>query len=438
MRHILLTVLGLNIALGLLAAGNASAIPAFARRYETSCQTCHVAYPRLTPFGEAFRRNGYRFPGGGDAMAQKQEPVALGNEVMKERWPKAVWPGELPAALPLSMQLNGQAAWGGGHADAAGGHGAAAEPAAASEHGSSQLNVGSLAGDVGLRAAGTLGDAAALFISVNMGGHAAIEVERSFALLTPWSPTAFQVKLGRFEPALHGVSVHRSLFPHQQALTTTPIGLNPFTPEMAVNGLELGGVAVGRFGWALGAVENATPGVFNRKDLYGRAEYKLGGMRLDGVDAQAGEAAWSERSLLIGLSGWMGQAALTNLGKHLRNDQVLRIGADLHAVFDNWLLDAVLARQTHSGPLLLDGAVTADLLSAELTWMVHAFAFPSLRIDATMQEGGPTHGTGWTASALVTTVVRPNLVMRLQGAFGTEPGSHAEFQSAALSFSAAY
>lgn len=436
MRYFQLILLGLPVALGLLASAEASAIPAFARRYETSCQTCHVAFPRLTPFGEAFRRNGYRFPGGGDAMAQKQEVVALGNEVMKERWPKAVWPGELPAALPLSVNFNGQAAWGGGHA--AGGHGAAAEPVAASEHGSSQLNLGSLAGDVGLRAAGTLGDAAALFVSMNIGGHAAIEVERSFALLTPWSPTAFQVKLGRFEPALHGVSVHRSLYPHQQALTTTAIGLNPFTPEMGVNGVELGGVAAGRLGWALGAVENATPGVFNRKDLYGRAEYKLGGMRLDGVDALAGEAAWSERSLLIGVSGWMGQSALTNLGKHLRNDQVLRLGADLHAVFDDWMLDAVLARQTHSGPLLADGAVTADLISAELTWMVHAFAFPSLRLDANMQDGGAAHGTAWTASALVSAVVRPNLVMRLQGGFGTEPGSHAEFQSAALSFSAAY
>jgi len=27
-----------------------------------SCQTCHLVYPKLTPFGEAFRRNGYRFP----------------------------------------------------------------------------------------------------------------------------------------------------------------------------------------------------------------------------------------------------------------------------------------------------------------------------------------------------------------------------------------
>lgn len=426
--------MAVGAGLAVLGATDAEAIPAFARRYETSCQTCHVAYPRLTPFGEAFRRNGYRFPGGGDATSQKIEPLALGNEVMRERWPKAVWPGELPGQLPLSVNVNGQASFGGGHSD--GGHGAAATTP--TPHGSSSLNLGSLGGDLGLRAAGTLGEAAALFASVNFGGHAAVEVERAFALLTPWSPTAFQIKLGRFEPALHGVSVHRSLFPHQQALTTTAVGLNPFTPEMAVSGVELGGVALGRLGWAVGAVENASAGVFNRKDMYARAEYKLGGMRLDGLEAQAGEAAWSERSVLLGLSGWLGQTALANGTQHLRDDQFVRVGADLHATWDDWMVDAALVRQRHSGPLLAAGEVTMDLLSAEVTWMSSAVFFPSLRLDGSSQMGGLAHGTGWTASALATAVVRPNLLLRLQGGFGAQPGSHAEFQSAALSFSAAY
>ena len=40
------------------------AIPAFARKYKTSCATCHNGFPKLNAFGEAFRRNGYQFPGG--------------------------------------------------------------------------------------------------------------------------------------------------------------------------------------------------------------------------------------------------------------------------------------------------------------------------------------------------------------------------------------
>ena len=34
---------------------SASAVPAFSRKYETACQTCHVGFPKLNPFGEAFR-----------------------------------------------------------------------------------------------------------------------------------------------------------------------------------------------------------------------------------------------------------------------------------------------------------------------------------------------------------------------------------------------
>ncbi len=36
----------------------ASAVPSFARKYETSCMTCHVAPPKLNAFGRAFKNNG--------------------------------------------------------------------------------------------------------------------------------------------------------------------------------------------------------------------------------------------------------------------------------------------------------------------------------------------------------------------------------------------
>ena len=36
----------------------AEAIPAFSRKYATSCATCHVAFPKLNAFGKAFRNNG--------------------------------------------------------------------------------------------------------------------------------------------------------------------------------------------------------------------------------------------------------------------------------------------------------------------------------------------------------------------------------------------
>ena len=43
----------------LIWVGISHAIPAFARQYSLSCSTCHVAYPKLKPFGDEFAENGY-------------------------------------------------------------------------------------------------------------------------------------------------------------------------------------------------------------------------------------------------------------------------------------------------------------------------------------------------------------------------------------------
>src|SRR5512135_1163929 len=95
---------------GLAAAFPAHAIPAFARKYGTSCLTCHTVYPKLTPFGEAFRRNGYRFPGV-DSDQVKQDTVALGQEANKKSFPNAVWPASIPSSLPVAIGFNGQASF---------------------------------------------------------------------------------------------------------------------------------------------------------------------------------------------------------------------------------------------------------------------------------------------------------------------------------------
>jgi hypothetical protein len=83
------------VTLLLVSARSALGVPAFARKYGTSCLTCHTVYPKLNPFGEAFRRNGYLFPGV-DSDYVKQETVALGQDASKKDFPNSVWPGALP------------------------------------------------------------------------------------------------------------------------------------------------------------------------------------------------------------------------------------------------------------------------------------------------------------------------------------------------------
>ncbi len=37
------------------------AIPAYARKYEVTCSTCHIAWPLLNKTGRDFKENGYKF-----------------------------------------------------------------------------------------------------------------------------------------------------------------------------------------------------------------------------------------------------------------------------------------------------------------------------------------------------------------------------------------
>lgn len=43
----------------ILVVQNAHAVPAFARRYKISCNTCHAPFPRLKPYGDEFAGNGF-------------------------------------------------------------------------------------------------------------------------------------------------------------------------------------------------------------------------------------------------------------------------------------------------------------------------------------------------------------------------------------------
>jgi len=87
---------------------DASAIPAFARKYHTACSTCHIAFPARNGFGEAFRNNGYRFPDGADEEMVKEEPIQLGSDAYKKQFPNAIWPSDIPnmPSLGFLARLN--------------------------------------------------------------------------------------------------------------------------------------------------------------------------------------------------------------------------------------------------------------------------------------------------------------------------------------------
>ena len=58
MKKTILVIVGVFILIQ-LAAVDLQAIPAFARKYQMTCKTCHTPFPKLKPYGDEFAANGY-------------------------------------------------------------------------------------------------------------------------------------------------------------------------------------------------------------------------------------------------------------------------------------------------------------------------------------------------------------------------------------------
>jgi hypothetical protein len=96
-RHVVMTLLAGAVVV--ISAVPSEAIPAFARKYQFSCSTCHAPAPRLKPFGAEFAARGFRL-----ADPSQEPPRAtydLGDPTLK-----------LMREVPLAVRLEGYASAG--------------------------------------------------------------------------------------------------------------------------------------------------------------------------------------------------------------------------------------------------------------------------------------------------------------------------------------
>ncbi|HEY6196629.1 MAG TPA: hypothetical protein VI504_16485 [Candidatus Eisenbacteria bacterium] len=79
LRTLIVLVALLIGVIQLVAPRPASTLPLFARDRKVPCTTCHMAFPRLNPFGMQFKQNGYRMPGekGTSPWEKESFPISL-------------------------------------------------------------------------------------------------------------------------------------------------------------------------------------------------------------------------------------------------------------------------------------------------------------------------------------------------------------------------
>jgi hypothetical protein len=335
----------------LASASTARAVPAFARKYQTSCQTCHIVFPKLNAFGEAFRLRGYRMPGETEDMV-KQPPVSLGSPAYKKLWPQAIWPGEISSSVPLAVNVK--------LADV--------NTSSIEEDGtvSSVKNDLQFPQEVNVFGAGTLGEHVSYLGEITFGENpdSSVAVELEHAHMGFDSPFGredlFHFRIGKFAPNV--VDGFQEMWIATDAgidtlFAANPVGINggtglsedasptPISIPAIVRGVEGYGIIQHRALWVAGLANGIGPGANdtggrfdgnNAKDVYARFDYKIGGMGLDGDTGGTPipEKNWRDNSVRVGAFTYRGDGSNINFGpvgdnglqRHIQDQHFLRTG----------------------------------------------------------------------------------------------------------------
>lgn len=373
-RMLSIVVGGIVTVFGLVP--EAEAIPTFARKYRTSCMTCHTSYPKLNQFGQAFRRNGYRIPGG-DNVYVKEEPVYLGAKAWKRIWPNAVWPGSIPSNVPISLMAHNRVR-------------------VRENNATSEIDL-NLPFEVKLFTGGTLGDNVSFFGEIAFVDDATVELGLGMYYLAftdlfaeRFGQDALNVKLGRLEiAAADGFRKRNRMMIHSYLMGNSGYNVGSSTWDFGDNfsAVEVDGIVKQRFSYALGLTngEGGLEDVNDAKDLYYRAAYKFGGMAFDGSmgggfgEGMAESGGSAETSLVLGTFGYIGNSRLTT-DDILHDNRFLRIGADARLRFKEFDVSGAYVYGDDRNPSHA-GAVDSNAWMVETEYPIYPWMWAGFRAE---------------------------------------------------------
>lgn len=428
------TVVAVALADGAGRAHGAAGIPAFARKYGTSCQTCHVAPPRLNAFGEAFRLNGYQLPQG-ETELTRDEPLPMGAPGWRELFPDAIWPGSIPGLPPVAMRI--------------------ILDYETRAHANSQFE---FPHEIELLMGGTLGRGIGFYLESEWQPGSGALIQQTFAkfqdvLGSLGAPDRWlNVWVGKFDQNLlpsyrnlDRVYKNHPLWGNRRIadLRVDSAGTNRtsatlFRPQDKQPGIELNGIIGRRLGYGLGIVQGveATRDVDSHKDVYYTLRVKLGGRALDGTlgpgpaeTIQPGpRGSWVDNALHLEQFGYFGRQG---------NDEFRRLGVAVRGTYGNLETAAGYVWGSHDRPWSSPGTLDFRSWFARADYMVFPWLMASARVEDLRME--PNLPSGWQVTtgrqqdlrrvlpALIM-LVRANMRMTLEGEFYTRDAAFADDQ----------
>lgn len=427
----------LALAAIVLNSAIAEGVPTFARKYQTSCQTCHIVFPKLNAFGEAFRLRGYRMPGETEDMV-KIKPVSLGAPAYKRLWPKAVWPGEISSAVPLAINAKM----------------AVVNSSTVNPDGSVTTirNDFQFPQEVNIFGAGTLGEHLSYFSEVtfteNPDGSTDVELEHArLQFDSPFGPEdMFHIRIGKFAPnladgfqemwistdaAIDSVFAYNPIGLHGGVGLAGDISPQPIALPDRVQGIEGYGIIKHRMLWVAGVVNGISPGTNgsfdgnNAKDFYARFDYKLGGMGLDGD--MGGRAApdenWRDDSVRVGAFVYRGDGSGINYTVpldggmvNLQDQHFLRAGVYASVFFRDLNVfgayvhgsDTIQQFDPESSLFLAEEQPTYDSGFVQADYVIYPWLMASARYE-TVRVGDPSVPSLRTGVFNLSALIRANV-----------------------------
>lgn len=414
------------VVLGLIStmSNEAAGIPAWARKYNTSCATCHEAMPRLNAVGDAFRMNGYRFP---DDMYVKEDKAVLGQDAYKKVWPAAIWPSDIPGLPPVAFRIRDDWEFPVGKAGR-----------------QSSSNTFNFPSETDILAGGTLGDDFSFFLEFAFedGESSAMGWLQYQSLFGPQN--AFNLKagdVGKHELGLFTSRTENSLtvndylysawqMPYPDSAVTSFDNTNQFLIANAQPGIEMNGVG-SRWRYALGVVngnDGSTHDNNSAKDVYLQTAWKFGGLGLDGstgekTEGAAPPVAGRDDSFIASLFAYDGAALVTPTGGFDSTDRFWRLGAGGKWFYADFALGAgyVFGKDDDPYGTVSTSSVDSRSWFVESEYIVYPWLIPSLRYE-TLALDLPNNVAGLQSQqnqarfvASITALVRANIKVVLEG-----------------------
>lgn len=451
-----------------LFSRSADAVPPFARKYKTSCTTCHwIAWPKLNPFGRAFRARGYRIPPE-DEIYVKDEPVVMGAEPWKRLFPfDAMWPTDIPGMPPVGIGFDAEFTK------------------------KTQINKGETAfngiGEIELFTGGTLGESfswfgvLALFENEGAFEESKTNIDRWFGIYTPqffdWTPGFLNIRFGQFEPRAVPFSNHRRILRIRPYLadifpvvpTGNFFGFSPNQKGIELFGAMNGPGGRGGFEWAVGLVNGEVGGALgpfkgvsgmpgsiatqvgeewegaanafdinNAKDWYVRLSYKLGGMGvLGGVSEEplTSTKNWRDEKFTPKISAFVYRGTqgyfrnLMDLEGSFKNkgNRFWRFGAEMDfflydfnifggATFFRDRTDQSVTMGSQEGDTFNVNIYTAEVDYVALPWLVPAFRWEYVDPNYDVMDTDAFHRYSFDLSVML----RANTKVLLGGSWSEE------------------